>query len=87
MTANEAISTAYLQVMAHYDGHGPRWNVFQVSDQSPRITLAGSVESCDQARRLAARQQRPLRIARQAWEQMLAAGVAPRRMPGDITID
>jgi hypothetical protein len=83
----EPNGTAYLQVMPHVDGHGPTWNVFLVSDESPRITLAGSVDSCDQARHLAARQKRPLRITRRAWEQMLAAGVAPARAPDGVAID
>ena len=78
--------TTYLQLMAHYDGHGPQWNVFQLSDKSPRIALAGTVVSCEQARQLAAKTKRPLRISRRAWEQMLAAGVAPERTPDGITI-
>jgi hypothetical protein len=78
--------TAYLHVTAHYDWDGSRWNVFQVSDQSPRVTLAGSIESYGQARRLAVRQKRPLRISRQAWEQMLDAGVAPTGIPEGVTI-
>ena len=78
--------TVYLQVMAQYEGRGAHWNVFQVSDQSPRITLAGSVDSCEQARRLATRAKRPLRISPQAWQQMLAAGVAPAQTPEGVTI-
>ena len=78
--------TAYLHVMAYYDGHGPQWNVFQISDESPRIALAGTVDSCEQARQLAAKVKRPLRISRRAYEQMLAAGVAPQRTPDGITI-
>ena len=58
--------TAYLHVMAHYDGHGPQLNVFQISDQSPRIALAGTVDSYEQAQKLAAKNKRPLRISQRA---------------------
>jgi len=78
----------YLQVMPRYDA-GPgerRWNVFRVSDRSPRITLAGTVTSCEDARRLAAHDKLPVRIAPPAWQQMLTAGVAPTTAPSGITI-
>lgn len=77
---------AYLHVMAHYGWNGSRWNVFQVSDQSPRVSLAGSIDSCEQARELAIQKKRPLRISRQAWQQMLAAGVAPAAVPEGVAI-
>lgn len=76
----------YLHVMAHYGWHGSRWNVFQISDQSPRVSLAGSIDSCEQACNLAAGKKRPLRISRQAWQQMLDAGVAPPGIPSGVTI-
>jgi hypothetical protein len=79
----------YLQVMPRYEAgvaRPPRWHVFQVSDESPRITLAGSVASYEEARKLAMRDKRALRIAEQAWRQMAAAGVAPARVPEDVTI-
>ncbi len=68
-------------MMPRYDaGVGPhRWHVFQLSDEPPRITLAGSVASYDEARRLATRGKRPLRIAEQAWRQMAGR----RRRTGD----
>jgi hypothetical protein len=47
----------------------------------PRITFAESVTSYVDAHELAARDQRPLRIAEQAWQQMLDAGVAPQTNP------
>jgi len=65
---------------------GGRWHVFQISDESPRISLAESVSSYVEAHRLAARDQRPLRFAGQAWQQMVAAGVAPQTMPEDVTL-
>ena len=78
----------YLQVMPGFDtdAQSRRWHVYQVSDESPRITLAGSVSSCQEAQTLAARDKRPLRIAEQAWQQMLAAHVAPEAVPEDMTI-
>ncbi len=78
----------YLHVVPQYEHDAPprRWNVFQLSEESPRITLVGSVASCDEARRLASHDKRPLRIAEGAWRQMLAAGVAPRKTPKDVTI-
>jgi len=81
-------ANAYLQVMPRHERgpRAPRWHVFQVSDQSPRITLAGSVSSCEEARKLAAHDHRPLRIAAQAWQEMLAAGVAPAKTPNDVTL-
>jgi hypothetical protein len=66
----------YLHVMPRYAAD-PQWHVYQISDQSPRITFAESVTSYVDAHELAARDQRPLRIAEQAWQQMLDAGVAP----------
>ena len=74
---------AYLQVMAYYAGIAmqPRWNVFEVADQTPRITLAGTVTTCEQACHLAAHDNRPLRISQAAWRQMIDAGVAPQTLP------
>jgi hypothetical protein len=79
---------AYLQVMAYYAGISaqPRWNVFEVADQSPRISLAGTVATCEQARHLAAHNNLQLRISRAAWRQMIDAGVAPQNPPNDVTI-
>jgi hypothetical protein len=76
-----------LHVMPQYETNAPphRWNVYQLSDVSPRIMLVGSVNSCDEARRLASRE-RPLRIAEGAWRQMLAVGAAPRKTPKDVMI-
>ncbi len=78
----------YLHVMPRFetDARSRRWHVYQVSDESPRITLAGSVSSCQEAQTLAARDKRPLRIAEQAWHQMRAANVAPKTVPDDVTI-
>jgi hypothetical protein len=81
-------TNVYLQVMPQFDGdpRARRWHVFKVRDESPRITLAGSVASCDEARKLASRDKCPLRIAERAWLQMVAAGVAPTRTPNDVTV-
>jgi len=78
----------YLQVMPRFetDARSRRWHVYQVSDESPRITLAGSVSSLKEAQTLAAQHKRPLRIAGHAWQQMLAAQVAPKTVPDDVTI-
>jgi len=65
---------------------GGRWHVFQISEESPRITLAESVSSYVEAHKLAKRNQRPLRFAGQAWQQMVAAGVAPQTVPEDVTL-
>jgi hypothetical protein len=81
--ANE--TEVYLYVMARHLA-GQRWHVFQVSEESPRITLAGSVASYDDARKLAMRDGRPLRIAEQAWRQMADAGVAPVKVPDGVSI-
>jgi hypothetical protein len=80
--------SAYLQVMAYYAGISaqPRWNVFEVADQSPRISLAGTVTTCEQARHLAAHDNRQLRISQTAWRQMIDAGVAPQNPPDGVTI-
>ena len=75
----------YLYVVARHLAD-QRWHVFQISEESPRITLAGSVASYDDARKLATRDKRPLRIAEQAWRQMADAGVAPAKVPDDVTI-
>jgi hypothetical protein len=75
----------YLHVMPRYAA-GPRWHVFQISDESPRITFAESVTSYVDAHKLATRDQRQLRIAGEAWQQMLAAGVAPQTVPEDVTL-
>ncbi|HEY7047124.1 MAG TPA: hypothetical protein VH373_07885 [Jatrophihabitantaceae bacterium] len=78
----------YLHVMPHHDGGTPagRWHVFQVSDTSPRITVAASVGSWDEARTLGTRAKRPLRVSELAWRQMADAGVAPQDVPDDVTI-
>jgi len=75
----------YLHVMPRYAAD-PRWHVYQIGDQSPRITFAESVTCYLDAHKLAARDQRPLRIAEQAWQQMLDAGVAPQAKPDDVTL-
>src|SRR6266516_4184871 len=54
----------YLHVMPR-EPAGGRWHVFQLSDESPRITFAESVSSYAEAHKLATREQRPLRFARQ----------------------
>ena len=79
---------AHLHVMAQFENRTmpPRWNVFQLSDTSPRITFVGSIGSYYDARRLAAKADQPLQIAAAAWEQMIAAGRAPRNPPKDATI-
>ena len=57
--------------------------------QYARITFAESVccyvECYVEARKLAARDQRPLRFAGQAWQQMAATGVAARTVSEDLT--
>jgi len=75
----------YLHVMPREAGGG-RWHVFQLSEESPRISFAESVSSFVEAYKLATRHQRPLRFAGQAWQQMVAAGVAPQTMPEDVTL-
>jgi hypothetical protein len=75
----------YLHVMAR-EVAGGRWHVFELSEESPRIRFAESVSSFVEAYKLAARDQRPLRLAGQAWQQMVAAGVAPHTMPEDVTL-
>jgi hypothetical protein len=78
----------YLHVMPRYES-GPesrRWNVFLLRDESPRISLAGSVASATEARQLASKDKRPLHVAAQAWQQMMAAGVAPSEVPNDVTL-
>ena len=79
---------AYLHVMAQFESGQQlsRWNVFQLSDTSPRITFVGTIASYDEARRLAAKAAQPLQIAAGAWQQMVAAGRAPRKPPKDATI-
>lgn len=81
-------ASGYLYVMPRYE-RGPesrQWNVFLLLDESPRISLAGSVTSAAQALQLASNHKRPLEIASQAWQQMVVAGVAPREVPNDVTI-
>ncbi|HEY3088809.1 MAG TPA: hypothetical protein VGJ59_12175 [Jatrophihabitantaceae bacterium] len=90
MNQNQASGTScYLHVMAQYENGAParRWNIYQLRDEPPpRIMLVASIASCDEARRIAAQGHTPLRIAERAWQQMLAAGVAPRHTPKDVTI-
>jgi len=75
----------YLHLMPRHAA-SQRWHVFQISDKSPRITLAESVTSYVEAHKLAARDQHPLRIANVAWQQMVDAGVAPKTVPEDVTL-
>ncbi len=75
----------YLHLMPRYAAD-PRWDVFEISDESPRIRFAESVTCYLDAHKLPARDQRPLRIAEQAWQQMLDAGVAPQTKPDDVTL-
>jgi len=82
---NSSGAQPYLHVMAREPGGG-RWHVFQVSDESPRITLAESVNSYVEAHKLADRDQRSLCFAEQAWQQMVAAGVAPQTVPDGVTL-
>jgi len=81
-------ASGYLHVMPQYENGAParRWNIYQLRDEPPRIMLVASIASCDEARRLAAQGHAPLHIAERAWQQMLAAGVAPRHTPKDVTI-
>jgi hypothetical protein len=81
-------ASGYLHVMPQYENGAPArsWNIYQLRDEPPRIMLIASIASCDEARRIAAQGHRPLRIAERAWQQMLAAGVAPRHLPKDVTI-
>lgn len=78
----------YLHVMPRAD-NGPtaRWHVFQISEESPRITLAGSVTSFVEARDLATRDHASLRFAPVAWAEMVSAGVAPEQIPEAITVE
>jgi hypothetical protein len=80
-------SAPYLHVMPRTGGESrARWHVFQISDEAPRITLAGTVESFAEARKLAARDKLSLRIAHNAWQQMVTVGVAPEKVPDAVTI-
>ena len=83
-----SVPSGYLHVMPQYENGAParRWNIYQLRDEPPRIMLVASIASCDEARRLAAQGHAPLHIAERAWQQMLAAGVAPRHTPKDVTI-
>ena len=85
---HEEAVRVYLHVMPHHDDGTPpgRWHVFQVSETSPRITVAASVGSWDEARTLGTRAKRPVRISGLAWQQMTDAGVAPVDIPDDVTI-
>ncbi len=83
--ANATTAEPYLHLMPRHAA-GQRWHVFQIRDESPRITLAASVTSYVEAHKLAARDQRPLRIEREAWQQMAAAGVAPPTVPDNVTL-
>lgn len=78
----------YLQVMAQFGAFGgpPRWNAYVVCEESPRITLAGTVASYDDAHHLAAKDKRSLHVAAAAWQQMVAARVAPADPPKDVVI-
>lgn len=79
------VTWPYLHVMPRYVA-GQRWHVFEISDEPPLISIAASVASYVEARTLAAQDQRPLRIAGRAWQQMVAAGVAPATVPDDVTV-
>jgi hypothetical protein len=59
--------------------------VFELSEQTPRITLADTVTSCEQALQLA-NGERQLRVSREAWRQMSDLGVAPAKPPDAIVI-
>ena len=59
---------------------------WQAVPATPRITLAGSVRSCKEAQALAAQNKRPLRIAEQAWQQIVAAHAAPKTVPDGVTV-
>jgi hypothetical protein len=76
---------SYLYVMPRH-ALDQRWHVFQLSDESPRISLADSVSTYVEVHRLARREQRPLRISGEAWQQMIAAGVAPPAVPDDVAL-
>ena len=87
-TAASQDGALYLHVMPrHEDSRGLHpWNVYRLNAESPRITLAGTVTTCEEAQQLAARDEQPLRVAKDAWRQMLSAGVAPTDVPDDITL-
>lgn len=75
----------YLHLVASHFAGDAHWHVFKLSEQSPRIALAGTVTSCEQALGLA-RGESQLRVARDAWQQMRDCGVAPAELPDTIVI-
>ena len=76
---------SYLHVMPRY-AVGHRWHVFQINDESPRIEFAESVTSYLEVHRLGTANQRRVRFSQEAWQQMVAAGVAPKTVPDDVTV-
>ncbi|HEY3717784.1 MAG TPA: hypothetical protein VGL39_24935 [Jatrophihabitantaceae bacterium] len=84
----ETDAHTYLHVMPRHEvgDRQPRWHVFRISDESPRIAPAGSVGTCEEARALASHDKEPLRVAKDAWQQMRTAGVAPAEVPTDVTV-
>lgn len=81
-------TSGYLHVTPQYENGVPaqRWNIYQLQDVSPRITLVASITSYEEALQLAAQAHTQLRIAERAWQQMLAAGVAPNKPAMNVTI-
>ena len=74
-----------MRVMPRFEA-GQRWSAFHVSDDPPAVSLVGSVVSYRDAKQRAARRNLPLRVEGRAWEQMVAAGVAPARVPATVVI-
>lgn len=87
VTAKSQSSKAdgYLHLMPSHIAGDAHWHVFKLSEQSPRIALAGTVTSCEQALSLAQGESQ-LRVSRDAWQQMRDRGVAPARPPDTILI-
>src|SRR3954454_17000969 len=76
---------AHLRVMPRFESD-QRWNAFQVSDDPPAVSLLGPVVSYEDARQRAARSHLPLRVEGRAWQQMVAAGVAPAKVPDAVVL-
>ncbi len=75
----------YLHVMPHYPG-GQIWNAFRVCDDPPAVAPDETVASYKEASERAARSHQHLRYAKEAWRQMVAAGVAPEKVPDDVIL-
>lgn len=75
----------HMRVMPRFESD-QRWNAFQVSDDPPSVSLVGPVASYEDARQRAARSNLQLRVEGRAWQQMVAAGVAPPRVPDSVLI-